>query len=86
MSSDTLQEAFGPTSLGIIIVRDLPPEFPELRRRLLFAASQIAKLPAEELGMHNHHRRRRHLLDLAFWLLRISDERSPPPPLGGFID
>ncbi|KAI9776099.1 MAG: hypothetical protein M1839_000612 [Geoglossum umbratile] len=44
-----LEDAFGPTSLGIIIVKDLPPEFPELRRRLLFAASQVAKLPAEDL-------------------------------------
>ncbi|KAI9771098.1 MAG: hypothetical protein M1840_002449 [Geoglossum simile] len=44
-----LEEAFGPTSLGIIIVKDLPPEFLELRGRLLLAASQIAKLPAEDL-------------------------------------
>jgi hypothetical protein len=49
--SSALEEAFGPTSLGIIIVRDLPPEFPELRGRLLFAASQIAKLPADDLSM-----------------------------------
>ncbi|KAI9751035.1 MAG: hypothetical protein M4579_006210 [Chaenotheca gracillima] len=44
-----LEEAFGETSLGIIIVRDLPPEFVALRRSLLSSASYLANLPSSEL-------------------------------------
>jgi hypothetical protein len=47
---DMLEEAFGPASLGIIIVRDLPEQFVALRRKLLSYASYLANLPAEELG------------------------------------
>lgn len=50
VSLDTLEQAFGPASLGIIIVRDLPDEFVALRRRLLSLASHLANLPREELG------------------------------------
>ena len=46
----TLEEAFGPQSLGIIIVRDLPTGFIELRKRLLSFSSYLANLPDEELG------------------------------------
>ncbi|KAH0542134.1 hypothetical protein FGG08_003434 [Glutinoglossum americanum] len=46
-----LEEAFGPTSLGIIIVKDIPERFLELRRRLLLASSQIANLPTEDLKL-----------------------------------
>lgn len=52
VSLDTLEEAFGPASLGIIIVRDLPERFVELRKRLLSYSSYFANLPAEELGMY----------------------------------
>lgn len=48
---ETLEKAFGPASLGIIIVRDLPEEFVELRRRLLSMSSYLANLPEEEIGM-----------------------------------
>lgn len=50
VSLDTLEQAFGPQSLGIIIVRDLPEEFAGLRRTLLSYSSYLANLPAEELG------------------------------------
>ncbi|PNS18191.1 hypothetical protein CAC42_7560 [Sphaceloma murrayae] len=46
---EKLEEAFGPDSLGIIVVRDLDPTFIELRRRLLSYSSYLANLPASEL-------------------------------------
>ncbi|KAL9099879.1 MAG: hypothetical protein Q9163_004685, partial [Psora crenata] len=46
---DTLEEAFGPSSLGILIVKDLPSRFGELRQRLLSYASYLANLPAHQL-------------------------------------
>lgn len=49
VSLDTLEEAFGPYSLGIIIVRDLPEEFPELRKSVLSYSSYLANLPDNEL-------------------------------------
>ncbi|CAK4020601.1 Hypothetical predicted protein [Lecanosticta acicola] len=49
VSLETLEQAFGPNSLGIIIVRNLPDEFASLRRRLLSLASYLAALPEEEL-------------------------------------
>lgn len=45
----TLTEAFGPTSLGILVVRDLPPRYQELRKRLLTLARDLGNLPEEEL-------------------------------------
>ncbi|KAF2720221.1 Clavaminate synthase-like protein [Polychaeton citri CBS 116435] len=50
VSLETLEQAFGPDSLGIIIVKDLPAQFIELRRNLLSLASYLANLPAEELA------------------------------------
>jgi hypothetical protein len=50
VSLETLEQAFGPESLGIIIVRDLPEKFAELRREVLSLSSYLANLPAEELG------------------------------------
>ena len=49
----TLEDAFGPESLGIIIVRDLPERFQQLRRQLLSLSSYLANLPPEELGRCN---------------------------------
>ncbi|RMZ33237.1 hypothetical protein D0859_02634 [Hortaea werneckii] len=49
VSLETLEEAFGPASLGIIIVRDLPEKFLDLRKRLLSYSSYLANLPADEL-------------------------------------
>lgn len=46
----TLEQAFGPDSLGIIIVRDLPTEFVELRKQLLSLSSYLANLPDAELA------------------------------------
>ncbi|PYI24622.1 Clavaminate synthase-like protein [Aspergillus japonicus CBS 114.51] len=45
----TLTEAFGPSSLGIIIVKDLPANFAPLRAQVLSNASYLAALPQEEL-------------------------------------
>ncbi|KAJ4292468.1 hypothetical protein N0V90_009130 [Kalmusia sp. IMI 367209] len=44
-----LEEAFGPSSLGIIVVKDLPSKFHELRHRLLSYSSALANLPKKEL-------------------------------------
>ncbi|KAH8150023.1 uncharacterized protein LAJ45_05709 [Morchella importuna] len=46
----TLESAFGPDSLGIILVSNLPPTFPALRLRLLTFASLLGNLPAQELA------------------------------------
>ena len=50
---EALEEAFGPSSLGILIVNDLPARFLDLRRKLLSYASYLANLPAADLG--NYH-------------------------------
>ncbi len=50
ISFSTLEAAFGPSSLGIIVVCDLPAEFVPLREELLQYASYLAHLPAIELG------------------------------------
>ncbi|KAA8903586.1 hypothetical protein FN846DRAFT_53643 [Sphaerosporella brunnea] len=50
VSSSALLKAFGPDSLGIIVVNSLPPRFKELRTRLLSYASHIAALPADALA------------------------------------
>lgn len=50
VSFDSLTEAFGPSSLGIIIVKDLPQEFVQLRAQVLSNASYLAALPNPELG------------------------------------
>ncbi|ODQ64572.1 Clavaminate synthase-like protein [Nadsonia fulvescens var. elongata DSM 6958] len=44
-----LPEAFGPDSLGIIIVKDLPENFINLRQTVLSSASNLAALPTEKL-------------------------------------
>ncbi len=42
---ETLIAAFGPSSLGILVVTDLPPTFPSLRSRVLTSSSSLAALP-----------------------------------------
>ncbi|KAE8345358.1 hypothetical protein BDV24DRAFT_178771 [Aspergillus arachidicola] len=49
VSFETLTEAFGPSSLGIIVVKDLDPEFQRLRTQVLSNASYLAALPNDEL-------------------------------------
>jgi hypothetical protein len=46
----TLEEAFGSSSLGIIVVKDLPERFHKLRHELLSYSSALASLPQNELG------------------------------------
>lgn len=50
VSFETLQEAFGPESLGILVVKDVPKEFPQLRHLALSYASYLGNLPQDELG------------------------------------
>lgn len=50
VSFDTLTAAFGPSSLGIIVVKDLDPKFQSLRAQVLSNASYLAALPQDELG------------------------------------
>ena len=45
-----MQEAFGPESLGILVVKDVPEEFAELRHKLLSYASYMGNLSPEDLG------------------------------------
>ena len=45
----TLLKAFGPDSLGILVVTDLPPSFPSLRATVLSNSSRLAALPASKL-------------------------------------
>ncbi|KAF2470969.1 Clavaminate synthase-like protein [Lindgomyces ingoldianus] len=44
-----LEDAFGPASLGIIVVKDLPAQFQELRRKLLSFSSALGNLPQDQL-------------------------------------
>ena len=46
---ELLVEAFGPESLGIIIVTGLPEKYQELRQRVLISASQLSRLIGEQL-------------------------------------
>lgn len=48
-----LQQAFGPDSLGILVVKDVPAEFADLRRRALSYSSYLGNLPKDELGESN---------------------------------
>lgn len=50
ISFDTLEEAFGPESLGILIVKGLPSEYVRLREKVLSSGSYLAALPEEQLG------------------------------------
>lgn len=47
---EKLEEAFGPSSLGLLIVQDLPSRYIGLRHKLLSYSSYLANLPSEELG------------------------------------
>jgi hypothetical protein len=47
---ETLETAFGPESLGILIVSDLPDNYPSLRKNLLSYSSYLANLPGKHLG------------------------------------
>lgn len=47
---ETLVNAFGPNSLGIIIVKDVPSEFVDLRLQLLSYSSYLGNLPQFKLG------------------------------------
>lgn len=50
MPLSTLEDAFGPSSLGIILVSDLPARYLDLRSRVLSYSSRLANLPPRELG------------------------------------
>ncbi|KAK0735031.1 hypothetical protein B0T26DRAFT_92938 [Lasiosphaeria miniovina] len=50
VSFEALQEAFGPDSLGILVVKDVPPEFAGLRHRLLSYSTYLGNLPKSILG------------------------------------
>ncbi|PKS12766.1 hypothetical protein jhhlp_000977 [Lomentospora prolificans] len=49
VSFEALQEAFGPQSLGILVVKDLPENFPDLRLQTLSYSSYLGNLSNEEL-------------------------------------
>ncbi|KAK4193283.1 hypothetical protein QBC35DRAFT_481106 [Podospora australis] len=49
VSLETLAAAFGPDSLGILVVKDVPPEFASLRHHLLSYSSYLGNLPKSEL-------------------------------------
>ena len=69
-----LEHAFGPTSLGILLVKDLPPSFSGLRQQLLSFSSYLANLPTTELG---RQWRTRSLLFLSV-LTYLSDKLENP--------
>ncbi|KAK4561338.1 hypothetical protein LTR86_004655 [Recurvomyces mirabilis] len=50
VSLETLEQAFGETSLGIILVSDLPEKFIQLRKSLLSYSSYLGNLPQDELA------------------------------------
>ena len=71
---ETLEEAFGPTSLGIIVVKDVPARFSTLRQKLLSYASFLANLPSDELGSAYSL----HAATLEKQILMRSQNISPP--------
>jgi hypothetical protein len=48
---ELLEAAFGPDSLGILVVKDLPENFAQLRQTLLSYSSYLANLPKDQLGI-----------------------------------
>lgn len=66
ISFETLQEAFGPDSLGILIVKDVPQDFAQMRHMALSYASYLGNLPREELGKHSYTASNRHGLFLYY--------------------
>ncbi|RCK65981.1 hypothetical protein Cantr_01768 [Candida viswanathii] len=50
LDPQTLNDAFGPDSLGIIVVKDLPAHFTSLRHQVLTNASRLANLPPSVLS------------------------------------
>ena len=50
MPLEALHDAFGPDSLGILLVKDVPPEFAGLRHHLLSYSSYLGNLPQSQLG------------------------------------
>lgn len=51
INDETLEAAFGPDSLGIILVKGLPEKFPSLRNAVLTSASELATLPEDKLRL-----------------------------------
>lgn len=51
---NVLPEAFGPDSLGIILVNGLSDEYYQLRRKVLRSACDLAHLPKEKLDKLEH--------------------------------
>lgn len=49
VSLSQLEDAFGASSLGILIVKGLPEEYERLRHRLLSYSSYLANLPEQIL-------------------------------------
>ncbi|ODV84245.1 hypothetical protein CANARDRAFT_201697 [[Candida] arabinofermentans NRRL YB-2248] len=49
VSNEQLAEAFDEDSLGIIVVKDIPSEFIELRKKVLLQASYLSRLSLESL-------------------------------------
>lgn len=54
VSDSLLPAAFGPDSLGVIIVTGLPSGFAELRKSVLLSASDLATLPDDKLAAMEH--------------------------------
>lgn len=52
----TLLQAFGPDSLGILLVSDLPPHFTALRTQVLSNSSHLAALPSHKLDALTNER------------------------------
>ena len=73
VSFETLQQAFGPDSLGILVVRDVPKEFPQLRHLALSYASYLGNLPKEELGMFLIYRVSSH-----YRIVKLTTTTRPP--------
>lgn len=57
MSFEALCNAFGPDSLGILVVKDVPPDFARLRHHLLSYSSYLGNLPKSQLGNYAPCRR-----------------------------
>lgn len=81
---DTLDAAFGPNSLGIIVVKDLPLRFQPLRHKLLSYASYLANLPNRELG--SVEPRPQWIASRPTFKLTLSQRSSKIPTRNGWSD
>jgi hypothetical protein len=70
---DSIKKAFGsePNCLGIIVVNNLPPEYPKYRERLLKLAEKFAAMPEDKREKYADSKSR-YRCEIPSWFRRYS--------------